>query len=175
MISVVTSVYNAERYIHKSIESVLSQTFEDFEYIIINDGSVDSTEQIVKTFQDRRIRFISHKVNRGSVPCLHEAIESAKYSFIATQDADDISLPDRLQMQLSFMQNNLNVFCVGGHAIKIDEHDQVIGEWSFPPEKHTAILHMLLRDKKCPIINPTSFLGKRIILKLADILQIHLL
>ena len=155
------TAYNAEKYIAASIQSIIKQTFRDFEFIIINDGSIDDTARIISQTNDDRIKFISQKVNRGSVPCLREAIDMASGIFIATQDADDISIENRLDLQIAFMQTRPEIFCVGGRAIKIDSNDKYIGEWNFPPETHDDIVKMLLRDKKCPIINPTSFFRLR--------------
>lgn len=159
-ISVVMPVYNAENYVAASIDSILAQTFTDFELIIVNDGSNDATDNIIKKYKDDRIKYFSHNQNRGSVPCLREAIDIASSDFIATQDADDISIIDRLTKQYAYLSTHDDIFCLGGFAYKIDENGEYIGSWSFPPADHDSIVNMLVRNKKCPIINPTSMFRK---------------
>jgi glycosyltransferase involved in cell wall biosynthesis len=160
VLSVVMTAYNAEQYVAESIKSILSQTYSDFEFIIINDGSSDNTDNIIKQYNDKRIKYIPYLNNRGSVPCLREAIELANGILIATQDADDISLPNRLELQTNYMVQHADIFCLGGRAIKIDDCGNFVGEWNFPLENHDDIVKMLVRDKKCPIINPTSMFHK---------------
>lgn len=155
-ISVVMSVYNSSRFIRESVNSVLNQTFTDFEFIIIDDGSTDGTKKILESYKDNRIRYISKDSNRGSVPCLREAIDFVVSDYIAIQDGDDISMSNRLESQYNFMSSNKDIFCVGGRAIKIDQEGNFIGDWSFPPESHKEIISMLIQQKKSPIINPTS-------------------
>jgi glycosyltransferase involved in cell wall biosynthesis len=110
-ISVIMPVYNGEQFIGKAIESVLNQTCKDFELIIINDGSIDSTGKIIANYRktDRRINIISRE-NRGLVYSLNEGISLAKGKYIARMDADDISLPTRLEKQLQYMgENNVDI------------------------------------------------------------------
>ena len=156
ILSVVMTAYNAEKYIAESIESVISQSHADFEFIIVNDGSTDGTAQIIQKYSDDRIKFINNSRNRGSVPCLRDAINMASGTYVATQDADDISMQNRFQLQLDYFSRNTATFCVGGRSLKIDPNGHLIGEWNFPPENHDDIVKMLVREKKCPIINPTS-------------------
>ena len=95
-ISVVMSVYNGEKYLRDSIDSILGQTFKDFEFIIIDDGSTDSTLKIIKDYRDPRIVLISRK-NKGLAESLNEGIKKAKGTYIVRQDADDISNEDRIK------------------------------------------------------------------------------
>jgi len=120
--SVLMPVYNAEKYIRAATESILSQTFTDFEFIIINDGSTDGTLDILEEYaqQDRRIRLISRE-NKGLVATLNEGVGLAKGSLIARMDADDIALPERFQQQIDFLNTHEETVCVGGCAIIIDE------------------------------------------------------
>lgn len=103
-ISVIMPAYNSEKYIAEAIESILNQTFTDFEFIIIDDGSTDKTEQIIKTYTDKRIKFIKNKSNLGIVESLNYGIEIATGEFIARMDADDISLPNRFEKQLKMFE-----------------------------------------------------------------------
>ena len=102
-VSVVISVYNGEKYLKEAIDSILSQTFKDFEFIIINDGSTDKTLKIIKSYKDPRIVLISRE-NKGLVESLNEGIKKAKGKYIARQDADDISVKNRLYSQLELLE-----------------------------------------------------------------------
>ena len=103
-ISVIMSVYNGDKYVHKAIKSILNQTFTDFEFIIIDDGSTDGTFEIINSFvqTDDRIRFISRK-NKGLVSSLNECLSLAKGQYIARMDADDISIKTRFAKQNQFL------------------------------------------------------------------------
>ncbi len=121
-VSVLMSVYNSEKYLAQSIESVLNQTFEDFEFIIIDDGSKDLSFDILKSFaaKDNRIN-ISSRENRG-IPCTrNEMLNKAQGEFIAVMDSDDIALSDRLALQVAFLQQNPEVVCVSGAFEIIDD------------------------------------------------------
>ncbi|MBN8569573.1 MAG: glycosyltransferase [Ignavibacteria bacterium] len=107
-ISVVMSVYNEEKYISAAIKSILNQTYPYFEFIIINDGSTDNSESIIKSFKDERIVYKKiEKVNFSKA--LNEGLNIAKYNYVARMDADDISLPDRFEKQIKFMVENPDV------------------------------------------------------------------
>ena len=114
LISVVMPIYNCELYLDEAIQSVLTQTYTNFEFIIINDGSTDETLNIIKAYsnQDKRIVLISRE-NKGLVTSLNEGISVSKGEYIARMDADDISLPDRLEEQLRFMKINLDIGVCG--------------------------------------------------------------
>src|SRR4030042_1971241 len=99
------SVYNGEKYLKEAVESILNQTFRDFEFIIINDGSTDGTGAILASYQqkDARIR-IYNQENQGLIASLNRGCQLARGEYIARMDADDISLPQRLQRQLDYME-----------------------------------------------------------------------
>lgn len=105
LISVVMSVYNCESYVESAIDSILNQTFVNFEFIIINDGSTDGTLSIIEKYKDPRIILISRE-NRGLVKSLNEGILIARGKYIARQDGDDISLPNKLQRQLELIESD---------------------------------------------------------------------
>ncbi len=108
------SVFNGERSLNKAIESILNQTYKDFEFIIVDDGSSDNSLKIIKEYvkQDNRIKIIKNNVNIGLTKSLNRAIKYSNGEFIARQDADDISLPYRLETQLSYLKNNKKyAFC----------------------------------------------------------------
>ena len=130
-ISVVMPAYNAEKYIGEAIESILNQTFKDFEFIIINDGSVDHTKEIIREYNDPRIVLLENDKNRGIVLSLNKGLDAATGKYIARMDADDIATKDRLEKQLEFLQVK-SYDMVGCNAIKIDENGKEIGYLNFP-------------------------------------------
>ena len=119
-ISVVMSVYNASPYLTEAIESILSQTFTEFEFIIINDGSTDKSTDIVQSFSDKRIKLVNQQ-NTGLAIALNHGIELANSNLIARMDADDICMPDRLEKQYNFLKENIDYILVGSNAEIIDK------------------------------------------------------
>lgn len=107
-------VYNGQTYLHEAIESILNQTFTDFEFIIINDGSTDETVTILKTYTDSRIVLVQNDKNSGLIASLNKGIALAKSELIARMDADDIALPDRLANQFNYLKQHPHCKVIGG-------------------------------------------------------------
>jgi glycosyltransferase involved in cell wall biosynthesis len=105
-LTVLMPVYNAASYLHEAIDSILQQTFRDFEFLIIDDGSTDQSIAIVQSYKDPRIRFVRNETNAGIAATLNRGIELASCELIARMDADDISYPDRLQKQYDYMMHD---------------------------------------------------------------------
>ena len=104
-VSIIMPAYNASAFIRAAVDSILTQTFGDFELIILNDGSTDDTQAIVESYDDERIRLMN-KVNSGVASTLNEGLKLAKGEFIWRHDADDISLPQKLERQIQFMDKH---------------------------------------------------------------------
>lgn len=119
------SAYNAQTYIAEAIESVLNQTFTDFEFIIINDGSTDETEKIITRYNDNRIRYFSQE-NTGVSKALNIGLNMAEGKYIAKLDADDVCYPTRFQEQYDFMENNPDYVVCGSYADVIDDNGNYI-------------------------------------------------
>lgn len=119
-ISVVMSVYNSEKFLKPAIESILNQTFKDFEFIIIDDGSTDRSVEIIESYNDPRIRLVK-QTNHKLVYALNQGLKISRGEFIARQDADDISLPSRLEKELSWMISNDKRGLVSSYFTYIDE------------------------------------------------------
>lgn len=117
-ITVLLPVYNGERYLREAIDSILCQTFHDFDLLIINDGSIDLTDEIIKSYSDERIKYISNESNIGLISTLNKGIELITGKYIVRMDADDISLPKRLEKQLEFMNSNPDI-AVSGTSIEM--------------------------------------------------------
>jgi len=137
------SVYNGEAYLKQAIDSILNQTFDDFEFIIIDDGSTDNTANILKQYSDSRIVRHTFNVNRGLVHALNYGLNMAHGKFIARQDADDISMPKRFEMQIDFMHTNPHVVLVGSAYDVMDETGKYIRTDHFPTND-TAIRWLML-------------------------------
>lgn len=125
-VSVIMSVYNGEKYIREAIESILKQTFNDFEFIIIDDGSSDNTLGIIKSYQDTRIKIIKNDANLGVSLSKNRGFDIASGEYIAIMDADDISYPARFEKEVLFLDNNKNIGLVGTYYVIIDGDDRLI-------------------------------------------------
>ena len=133
LISVILSVYNCDQYVAESINSILNQSFKDFELIIIDDASTDASSEICQFFAstDPRIKFIRNKINLGGCETLNVALKYARGKYIARQDNDDWSYPYRLQKQFEFMESNPQVGILGGNMELINEFGQSIGHRNY--------------------------------------------
>ncbi len=120
-VSVIMSVYNGEKYLRKAVDSILNQTFDDFELIIVNDASTDGTGDILKQYNDTRILIIDSIANIGRAKARNMAIKASKGNYIAVMDADDISMPNRIEKQIAFMDRNKNIALLGTDYFPIDE------------------------------------------------------
>lgn len=113
-VSVLMSVYNTEEdFLRDAIKSILNQTFNDFEFLIINDGSKNNAEEVILSFKDDRIKYVLNEKNLGLIDSLNKGLSLAQGEYIARFDADDISLPQRLEKQVKFMDENPNVGLLG--------------------------------------------------------------
>ena len=128
-ISIVMSVYNESKYLRESIESILNQTFEDFELIIVNDCSTDNSMEIIKSYNDKRINIINNRKNIGVFNSRNNVLKIARGKYIALLDGDDVACVNRIGMQFDYLENNLHIFLVGSSAIYIDEKGNEIGKF----------------------------------------------
>ena len=116
IVTVLLPVYNGERYLRAAVESILHQTFESFELLIVDDGSTDGTEAICRSFTDPRIRVVRHETNAGLVSALNSVIDLIATKYVARMDADDVSLPDRLARQVAFLESRSDIAACGSWA-----------------------------------------------------------
>ena len=123
LVSVILPVYNCEKYIKQSIQSILSQTYKNLELIVINDGSTDGTLNTIRSLNDERIVLISQR-NMGLPSALNEGLKIARGEFIARQDADDVSLSERIEYELKFLLENPDYGLVGCPANFIYEDNE---------------------------------------------------
>lgn len=120
-VTVLMPVRNGAAHLQQAIDSILAQSFADFELLIIDDGSTDTTPEILRSVRDPRLRIVTHPQNLGLVPTLNEGLELARGELIARQDHDDLSLPDRLQKQVDFLREHPNHVLVGTEAFATGE------------------------------------------------------
>jgi len=157
------SVYNGERYLKKCIDSVLSQSFINFEFLIINDASTDNTDHIISSYNDSRIRIIENSVNIGLTRSLNLGIKLSSANLIARIDADDYIAKDRLEKQYSFLKVNSDVGIVGSYMAIVDSSGK---ELSICPVPSSAdILRWSCFFYTC-IPHPTMMYHKSIIQKI---------
>lgn len=137
-VSIITASYNCATFLPKTVESVLSQTYSDWEMIIVDDCSSDRSAEIAKFFaqKDSRIRLIQLNENSGSAVARNKAIEVARGRYIAFLDSDDLWLPQKLEKQIAFMQNNGHAITYAGYE-RIDERGESLGQTVKPPLKIT--------------------------------------
>ncbi len=126
------SVHNGEPFVDAAVESVLRQTWRDWEFVIIDDASTDGTPQRLASFHDPRIRVVRNAENLGLTASLNRGLELARGELVARQDADDISHPERLARQVAFLHANPSIAAVGAQARLIDAHGRSLGRKDFP-------------------------------------------
>lgn len=161
-ISVIMPAYNAEKYIKEAIDSILMQTFADFEFIIIDDGSTDRTAEIVNSYSDSRIRFCPNERNMGVAATLNRGLGLAYGEYIARMDADDISMQERFSKQADYLDAHPDV-TVCGTAIELFRDGAIIGThfYSIKPEKIKEDLFF-----SCGIAHPSVMMRRTSILEL---------
>lgn len=165
LVTVLMSVYNSGLFLEKAIHSILEQTFKDFEFIIIDDGSTDNSKQICKAFMslDSRILLVENEKNLGLAASLNKGILLAKGEYIARQDADDFSAPDRLETQLKYALENTDIDLIGSDCFLIDIFgDVVCKDDSFSQRKNYGDD---LFDQKALFPHGSAFLKKSTLLE----------
>ncbi|MFA5021559.1 MAG: glycosyltransferase [Patescibacteria group bacterium] len=162
-ISVIMPFYNAKDFLAQAVESILNQTFADFELIIINDASTDNSEQIIQPFlADKRIVYVKNDKNQGIVNNLNYGLKIAKAEIIARMDGDDVSLPTRLEEQFQFLLENHNIAAVGSFVKIIDENSQEIDQRTKPIDPQVIKNNLIIYS---PLVHPATMFRKSIILQ----------
>lgn len=154
-VSIITSAHNASVHLKKTINSILSSSFSDFEYIIIDDASIDNSLNIMRSYNDPRIKILTNENNLGLTRSLNKGILEASGEYIARIDAGDISSPERLLAQSNFLDNNLDIFLVGSGSVYIDDEDNTIGV--FNPITSSNKLETTLARSCCIIHSSIMF------------------
>ena len=139
-ISVIMPVYNGEKYLKEAVDSILGQTLVDFEFIIINDGSTDGTDEMLSSYNDPRITVIK-QTNQGVTKSLNNGLARAQGDYIARMDADDVAKPQRFAIQAAFLDSHPEIALCGSWAKAIDKDGREIGDFNYPPLTHAKIRH----------------------------------
>ena len=142
-LSIIMLVYNSELFLREAVQSILNQTYADFELIIINDGSSDKSTQILKSFDDSRIEILSNGTNQGIVFSRNKGLANARGKYIAMFDSDDIAAPLKFEKQIHFLENNLEYGIIGSWVETIDSKGKKRGEahiLTAKPEQIPSIL-----------------------------------
>lgn len=160
-ISVIMPVYNTEKHLAEAIESVLNQTFKDFELIIVDDNSKDKTLAISKKYakKDSRIKIVRNDINKNIGASLNNGIYHASADIIARMDGDDISLPTRLEKQYKLMQKNKNLAVVGCDMITIDENGKELSKREYKTDSDTLKKKMF---RYSPFAHPSTMYRKEV-------------
>ena len=159
-VSVIMSVYNGDRFLAAAVESILTQTYGDFEFLILDDGSRDRSPEILQAYaeQDPRIRLLT-QANRGLTVSLNHLIEESQGQFLARMDADDLAYPDRLGRQVAFLRRHPQVVCVGTGQRWIDEEGLTLLECV--PAQDNATLQAQLLAGHTEICHPTAMIRRQ--------------
>jgi glycosyltransferase involved in cell wall biosynthesis len=169
LVSVIMPVYNAEKFLSESIKSILNQTYPNFEFIIINDGSTDNSKELISSFKDERIRAYDF-TNQGCSRQRNFGLSVAKGEIIALMDADDISASDRFEVQLNFLKSNEQIHVLGSNCFNIDENGKIKNEKKFP-EFHKEIEFMA--PILCPVCHASIMTYRKILVDCGGYLESH--
>lgn len=159
--TVIMPVYNGERYLREAIESILTQTFTDFEFIIIDDGSTDNTWNILREYQDSRIQLIRNEKNIGLTKSLNKAISMSKGTYIARMDADDISYPERFDKQVNFLDQHHNIDVLGTNLVRIGPCGNILDNQPKPYPTSPEVIGWMIYVRNC-IQHPTVMLRQNV-------------
>ncbi|MBK5720417.1 glycosyltransferase [Dysgonomonas sp. Marseille-P4677] len=161
-VSVLMPVYNAEAYLAQAIDSIISQTFTEWELILVNDGSTDKSEEIILSYSDSRIRYSKNSENKGIIYTRNLMIEMSLGEYIAFLDSDDISLPTRLEQQITFLDNNPDYALCGTWSIMSDKDGRKIRKINMPSSNE---------DIKCSLLFINTFVQSSIMIRKEILIQ----
>ena len=162
MVTVLMPVYNGARYLRQSIESILDQTYKDFELLIIDDASTDASYKIIHSYHDPRIRIIKNTENMGLIRTLNQGLSLAKGDYIARQDQDDISYPMRLEKQVGYLNSHPEVVLLGTGINTIDHQSRNIKSYGFyTASSEDAICWLLMFNN--PFAHPSVMMRAKIV------------
>lgn len=160
LVSVIIPCYNAGEFVEKAVRSIMEQTYKNLEIICINDCSKDNTGEILQKLakEDNRIVYVENEENLKLPKTLNKGIDLAKGAYIARMDADDISLPERIEQQIKFMLSHDDIDIVGCNSQHMDEYDNLKTYRTYMPIEHKQIVRKL--SWKCVLVHP-SILAKK--------------
>jgi glycosyltransferase involved in cell wall biosynthesis len=149
LVSVIMPVYNGERYLKEAINSVLSQSYKNIELVLINDGSTDLSKNIILSYSDSRIRLFENEYNSGIVYSRNRGLEEARGKYIANLDSDDIALPERIEKQVYFLDNNTDYGMCGTFYFTIDSNGKLLKKRNYPTSNIDIKTFLILGNCFC--------------------------
>lgn len=165
-VDIILPVYNSEKYLASAINSILGQTFSDFNLYVIDDCSTDNSLSALQAYSDSRIKIVTNSQHRGISYSLNKGLSISKENLIFRMDADDISLPERLESQIQFMQKHPYIFACGSDTELIDEHGRVYG--------YRETKHGDQRIKIALFFGETSLAHPAVVMRASHIKKFHL-
>ena len=159
LVSVVISVYNAEQYIREALDSILSQSFAEYEIFLFDDGSSDGTRAILNTYSDKRLMVHSSSCNLGLATQVNKGLDLARGKYIARMDGDDVAHPDRFLRQIKFLEENPEIGICGTFAERFN-YDGVSHLWKFPTAHEHIQASLLFRGSFC---NPSTMMRREVV------------
>lgn len=161
-VTVLMSVYNDKKNLKESIESILNQTYKDFEFLIFDDASTDGSKEILEQYErlDSRIKLVINNTNKGLSYNLAQGVVASRTPWIARMDADDIAVNNRIEIQMNYVKEHPNVDIVGSYTIDINEDGKELGLRKMPIT-HERISSLIWA---CPFVHPTVLYKKEAIL-----------
>lgn len=164
-VTVLMTVHNGLPYLSQAIESVLDQTFGDFEFLVIDDASTDNSVACIRSYEDSRIRLVCNERNLGQACSLNKGLELSRGAYVARLDQDDVCLPDRLRRQVSFLEQRPDVAVVGTWGYRVDSLGHKIDLWCGRVEDYGIFLALLLLGK-CPVWHPSVMFRRDVVLEI---------
>jgi glycosyltransferase involved in cell wall biosynthesis len=149
LVSIVLPVFNGEKYLKESLDSVIAQSYQNWELVIINDGSTDGTENLILNYKDERIKYFPNDGNKGIIFSLNRGLRESKGEYIARLDSDDIALPFRIEKQVDFMSGNPDYTLCGTYFKTIDSKGKLLKNVAFPSNNRDAQSYLLLHNCFC--------------------------
>lgn len=167
MISVVMSVYNDGKFLPEAIESILNQTYKDFEFIIVNDGSTDNSLDVMKSYEakDDRIKVINLEKNEGFCSALNHGIEAATRPWIARMDSDDISVPERFEKQVAFLEDNPDIIVLGTYVSHINAKGDILSVNAVGPITREEMQERIQKAHPVYVMHGTVLMRRDIVQK----------
>ena len=164
-VTVLMTVYNGLPFLREAIDSVLSQTFTDFEFVIVDDASTDRSVETIESYSDNRIRLLKNPSNSGQNASLNRGLAEARGEFVVRLDQDDVCLPERIETQVAFLVTNPEISAVGTWAYRIDERSRKTGIWKWNVPDFGRLVGLLLLGR-CALLHPSVAYRRQAILDL---------
>lgn len=167
-LSVITTVYNAEKYIGYSLDSLLEQNHKDFILYLLDDGSADNSYSILEKYKSKfsNCILLKNSKNRGVPYSRNKCLSQINTEYVAIHDADDFSLKHRFEKQITYLDTHKDIHALGGFAIKLDMNNNVIGSMVYPPAGIEKCIYVINRFKLNPIIDPSVMYRYKTIIEL---------